>query len=218
MKIKNCALILSCVLLSSLPALAEGDCSQCNCTCQNGCCQGACCQTVQEDVQEEEADTVINSQDLQIVKFLQDAYSFQDVTDVSTIWDNCSDKSDVLVTLYLSKLSETSPIDINMLRRDGLHWSDIIKELEIDSKEILPQFANCSVNESQKDHVVQIVNLQNWLRNKAEYSLYDKTMRNLCAAKLLVDLKGYTPIKAAQTVQMQKDPIDAVYKLFVEKN
>ena len=43
-------------------------------------------------------------------------------------------------------------------------------------------------------------------------------MRNLCAAKLLVDLKGYTPIKAAQTVQMQKDPIDAVYKLFVEKN
>ena len=203
MKIKNFALLLSFVLISGLPVFADQDYYQDNYTYQEA---------------EEEQEAVVNSQDLPIVKFLQDAYSIQDITNVSTVWDNCSDKSDVIVTLYLSRISNVSPIEINMLRRKGLHWNDIVGRLDISPRDILPQFNSCPVSDQQRDHVMQIVTLQNWLKNRDKYPLYDKTLRHLCTANLLVDFKNYTPIKAAQAVQIELDPINTVYRFFVEKD
>ncbi|MBQ7502992.1 hypothetical protein IJT93_09870 [bacterium] len=129
-------------------------------------------------------------------EFLMQSYHTNDVTQVTTVWDNCSDKDDVAVTLYLAELSGVSAVDINMARRDGKHWQDIIKELELNEKAILPEFQKITVTKSNLNKVLPIRVLQNWAADPDKYELYDKTLRQLCNAELLMRNSGLTPMKA----------------------
>lgn len=130
-------------------------------------------------------------------EFFMKSYHTNDVTQVTTVWDNCSDKDDVAVTLYLSELSGVSAVDINLARRSGRHWQEIINELDINRKAVLPEFQSIKITKSNLNKALPVRILQNWAADSDKYELYDKTLRQLCNAELLMRHIGIAPLDAA---------------------
>lgn len=142
--------------------------------------------------------TKLYSPGSKLSKLVSDHYSIEQVK-VVTVGQECTYPDDVLVTMYIAKLADVNPIDVNKSRKESQSWAHIMAKLRIHPSRLFISVGTRSVPSNFSHAYAQYYK---WKDNPHyQMTLYDKEIRNLVGLKFMIKQYNYPPLSAMRARQ-----------------